>query len=116
MKFYWLLLGILSVWRLTTLIGLEDGPWDVFSALRKSAGTGFLGRGLGCFYCLSLWIAIPFGLLIGETWFERILLWLACSAGAIILYRLTEMNYTVAPAMYVEDEEDENALLRTTKE
>src|SRR4030095_5185489 len=106
MKFYWLVLGILAVFRITSLVGLEDGPWDVFAKLRGSAGDGVLGKGLGCFYCLRLWVAVPFGLMIGETWTEDLLLWLASSAGAIVLHRLTQPANDESPALYFEDKEN----------
>lgn len=110
MRFYWLALGILSVWRITHLLQAEDGPWNLLVRFRQLVGAGFLGNLLDCFYCLSLWLAIPFAYAIGETWIERGLLWLALSAGAIILERLTSPRETL-PAYYVEDEE-KNALLR----
>src|SRR5829696_3498826 len=116
MKFYWLLLGILGVWRVTSLVGTEDGPFDIFAEWRKAAGNGFLAKALSCFYCLSLWVAVPFGLLIGETWTERFVLWLALSAGAILLHRLTQAADAESPAVYFEDKENENAVLRTTED
>ena len=106
MNFYWLVLGILAVWRITSLVGSEDGPWDLFANLRSSAGDGFFAKGLGCFYCLSLWVAIPFGLMIGETWTERLLLWLALSAGAIVVHRITQPADAESPALYFEDKEN----------
>jgi len=106
MKFYWLVLGILSVWRITSLIGSEDGPWDVFAKLRTSVGDGFFAKGLACFYCLSLWVALPFGLILGESWTERLLLWLALSAGAIVIQRVTRSADAEAPALYFEDKEN----------
>ena len=106
MKFYWLVIGILSVWRITSLVGSEDGPWDIFRTIRSSAGDGFLAKGLECFYCLSLWVAFPFGLLIGETWSESLLLWLALSGGAIMLHRLTQAADDESPAVYFEDKEN----------
>ena len=36
MKFYWLLLGLLTVWRLTHLVNAKDGPWGVVMRLRRS--------------------------------------------------------------------------------
>jgi hypothetical protein len=89
MRFYLLVLGILAVWRLTHLLVAEDGPWDAVVRLRGRAGAGFWGRLLDCFYCLSLWIAAPFALLVGVGWRERLLLWPALSAGAILLERIT---------------------------
>ena len=113
MDFYWLTLGILCVWRLTHLLQAEDGPADIFVRLRRVAGVGFWGRLLDCFYCLSVWIAVPFALLIGQNWKERLMLWLALSAGAILLERATDHGPASAPASYTEDdEEEEDGMLR----
>ena len=105
MPFYWLVLGILAVWRISHLLHAEDGPWDILVRLRRKAGSGFWGQLLDCFYCLSIWIAIPFALLIGASWAERLLLWPALSAGAILLERLISRNGGVPPAPYIEDQE-----------
>jgi len=84
---YHLVLGVLCVWRVTHLLQAEDGPWDVVVRLRQAAGNGWLGRLMDCFYCLSLWVAIPFACVIGQTAGEGILMWLAFSGGAILLER-----------------------------
>jgi len=88
-EFYRLLLGVLVVWRVTHLLFGEDGPWDVVIRLRRRAGAGVVGRLLDCFLCLSLWIAAPLAMLLGGGWTERLLLWPALSAGAILLERVT---------------------------
>lgn len=105
MTFYWLLLGTLCVWRITHLLSAEDGPWDVVVHVRRRAGTGFWGRLLDCFYCLSLWVAVPFAFFLGDSPSERLLLWPALSAGAILLERLTNPEQGTPPAPYLEDEE-----------
>jgi hypothetical protein len=92
--FYRLVLGVLVVWRVTHLLFAEDGPWDVVVRLRRPAGAGFWGKSLDCFFCLSLWIAAPLALLLGGGWTERLLLWPALSAGAILL----ELTETRRPA------------------
>ena len=112
MRFYKLLLGILSVWRITHLLNAEDGPWDVVVRLRRRAGEGFWGELLDCFYCLSVWIAAPFAVLLGQKLGERILLWPALSAGAILLERITDGRYSESPAPFVEESEDEYVMLR----
>lgn len=112
MPFYRFLLGILSVWRITHLLQAENGPWDVVVRLRHGAGEGFWGQLLDCFYCLSVWIAAPLSFWLGSTFCERILLWPALSAGAILLERVTNPEYGEAPAPFVEDSEDEHAMLR----
>jgi len=70
------ILSILAVWRITHLLGKEDGPFDIVFLLRKKAGAGFFGNLLDCFYCLSIWIALPLGIWLGQTWIEKILMWL----------------------------------------
>ena len=111
MRFYWLIIGTLSVWRVTHLLAAEDGPWQVMVRLRRQAGEGFFAELLDCFYCLSIWIAAPVAWLIGEGWRERMLLWLALSAGAILLERATRASELV-PARYIEDVEDDDGMLR----
>ena len=117
MKIYELALATLCVWRITHLLQAEDGPWDLVVHLRRAAGEGFFGKLLDCFYCLSLWISIPFAYGFGESWRERLLLWPALSAIAIFLERLTAPRTAPPPALYIEDQEvppcpavDSNAL------
>jgi hypothetical protein len=93
--FYQLVVGVLVVWRITHLLFAEDGPWDVVIRLRRQAGAGFWGKLLDCFNCSSLWIAAPFALLLGSGWTERLLLWPALSAGAILLERVTSRDGTL---------------------
>src|SRR5260370_41040040 len=103
MKFYWLILGTLAVWRLTYLLQAEDGPWDVVVRLRLAAGNGFWGKLMDCFYCLSLWISAPVAWWIGETWWERIILWLSFLAGASILERATNPEPNAPAYFFVEE-------------
>ena len=111
MRLYWLTLGTLTVWRITHLLNAEDGPWDVMVRLRRRAGNGFVGELMDCFYCLSLWISAPLAYFIGEGWKERLLLWPAMSAGAILLEKLSHRKddaQVPPPAIYFEDPEEEN--------
>jgi len=113
MRFYWLVVGTLCVWRITHLLNAEDGPWNFVVWMRRKAGGGFWGRLLDCFYCLSLWVAAPFAVLIGEGVKERCFLWLAFSAGAILLERVTS-NQPALPT-YFEHGEQDDVLLRESK-
>jgi hypothetical protein len=70
----YLFLLILVVWRLTHLLWVEDGPWDIFARIRRAAGRRFVGRLLDCFYCLSLWLALPIAWIAGTGWYDRLLL------------------------------------------
>ena len=44
MKFYWLTLGVLAVWRVTHFLQAEDGPGAMVVRFRRTAGDGFWGR------------------------------------------------------------------------
>lgn len=79
----------LVIWRMTHLLANEDGPWDLVFKLRKQLGQGLLGSLLDCFYCLSIWIALPFALWKGNGAQEKLLLWFALSASACLLERIT---------------------------
>lgn len=87
------IVGSLAVWRLTHLLHAEAGPGQLLERLRVGAGVGLLGQVLGCFYCLSLWVAAPIALLIAEVWRDQLLLWLALSACAILLERVSNVPF-----------------------
>lgn len=113
MHFYWFLLGLLAVWRVTHLLSEEDGPWQIVVRLRVAVGNGFWGGLLDCFNCMSLWIAAPFALGTGATPGESFCLWLAFSGGAIVLQRLTAQ---VAPMpAFFKDGDHDNVMLRESE-
>jgi len=116
-RFYWFTLSVLCVWRITHLLQAEDGPADLLLRLRRLAGTGFFGKLLDCFYCLSLWVGAPIAMFVPETRLERLLWWPALSAGAILLERWTAPRSEHARALYFEDkfedQENPDVMLRT---
>jgi hypothetical protein len=83
-----LLAGVLATWRIMHLVVQEDGPWNLVAHLRRLAGAGPLGRMMDCFYCASLWAALPLALALDGGWGTRIVAWLAWSGGAMLLQRL----------------------------
>lgn len=105
-------LGVLGTWRITHLFIVEDGPAGILSRLRKVAATSFLHGVFDCFYCLSLWVAVPFGFLLGQTASDRLLLWLALSGAAILLENLSTRLGRGAPAVYFEEGQKNDELLR----
>jgi hypothetical protein len=82
-------IAVLATWRLCHLLAEEDGPWDMIFRIRKQLGQGFFGSLLDCFYCLSIWIAIPFAIWMTDNWKNGIIYWLAISGGACVLYKAT---------------------------
>jgi hypothetical protein len=85
-----LLVSGLAVWRITHLLAEEDGPWDVVVSLRQRIQSAWLGRMLDCFYCLSVWVTIPFAVWTANGWLESVILWPAISGAAILLERVTD--------------------------
>jgi len=104
-------LGALATWRITHLFLVEDGPWQIFARIRRSVRSDFFRSLLGCFYCLSLWVAVPFALLLGKTVLDRFLLWPALSGAAILFENLSSRLGTATPA-YFEEGENNDELLR----
>ena len=100
---FYFVLSILAVWRITHLLGKEDGPFNIIFLIRKKAGAGFFGSLLDCFYCLSVWIALPFAIWLGTTWWEKILMWLALSGAACLLEQSTTKNNSDNTPTYHED-------------
>jgi len=86
-------IGALCVWRLTHLLHAEEGPWHIFASLRKHAGDRFWGQVLACFYCLSLWIAMPVALLIDLRLPRLLVIWLTLSGAACLLEQATTRNH-----------------------
>jgi hypothetical protein len=110
MHIYFLILGVLGVWRVTHLLCEEAGPAQIFSRLRQLSGRGFWGQLLQCFYCMSVWVAAPFALLLEQTWKQRALLWLALSGAAILLERFSTSQSQIPQGFYVEEMEKEHVL------
>lgn len=76
-------LAALAVYRISRMITDEEGPFMVFSRIRGIAQpTTWVGRGLECIMCVSVWIALPIALYIGGDW---LLTWPALSAVTVIL-------------------------------
>jgi hypothetical protein len=96
-------LGILGVWRISHLLHAENGPGDVVVKLRRALGNSVAGRAMDCFDCLSMWVALPFALVVGDGWREIVLAWPALSAAAMVLNRAVLRLRPPAVASYVED-------------
>ncbi len=82
------LLAALATWRLTHLLALEDGPFDLVLRLRRSLGPA--GAVLDCFYCLSLWVAAPLALVIARDPAGWCGAWVALSGAACLAQRATQ--------------------------
>jgi hypothetical protein len=91
-----LVVGALATWRITHLLVEEDGPGDAVLRARRAAGAGVIGRAMDCFYCSSIWVALPFALGLTRTRgghrFETVATWLAMSGAACVLEQATQSD------------------------
>jgi hypothetical protein len=86
----------LATWRVTHLLALEDGPFDLLVRLRRALGRA--GGVLDCFYCLSIWIAAPLALFVTGKAMLWLGVWPALSAVACIIHRASEPSLVMPPA------------------
>lgn len=78
--------ALLGVYRLSHMIAMEDGPFDVFAAARDAIGqASWVGRGLHCVLCISFWLALPFAWAIAPG--ALVLVWLGLAGGCLVLHR-----------------------------
>ena len=88
-------LATLATWRVTHLLVAEDGPADVVVRLRRRAGSSWAGDLLDCFYCLSVWVAVPFTVgLAGRRRVDPVAC-LAVSGAACLLEQATRRTGTL---------------------
>jgi len=106
-----LLLAVLAVWRITHLITKEDGPWRAFERWRQIVP----GRLFACFYCLSVWVALPFVWFTGGSLVEKFVTWWALSGAATLLERITEEPFELEIREEDAQEEPQHELLRTER-
>jgi len=91
-----ILVATLAVWRASHLLVAEDGPWDLLVRLRWVAEAIGLGRVAHCWDCASVWVAVPFALIVTTRWRELVLLVPALSGAAILLERVTNRDEAAA--------------------
>ena len=91
------MISALAVWRLSHLLAAEDGPWDVIARIRRALGTTKLGKLMDCFYCISVWISIPFAFFIADWMLDRFIVWLALSGAASLANKFTPETVVFEP-------------------
>jgi hypothetical protein len=87
------LILVIVVWRITHLLSMEDGPFDLVFKTRKRLGNSFFGKLMDCFYCLSIWIGLLAAFYAGKTAIDIILLCLYYSGASILLEKATNKNF-----------------------
>ncbi|HWG21052.1 MAG TPA: DUF1360 domain-containing protein [Terracidiphilus sp.] len=78
-------MAALATWRVTHLLVREDGPADAIARTREWLGESRLGALMDCFYCTSMWVAIPFAFFVAKKPVGRVTAWLALSGIACLI-------------------------------
>lgn len=96
------LLCCLAVWRVSSLLVNEVGPFEIFARFRYAIGvrTGeyliCYGKGIAgafcCIWCISVWVAafaaVALALWRGDSLFQLVIDWFAFSAGTIFVHKV----------------------------
>lgn len=90
MKDLRILAAALAVWRITHMFENENGAFDFIKRRRVWLRRALLASLAEFFYCLSLWLAVPFAFLLAASWLDRVMLWPSLSGAAVILNHLVE--------------------------
>lgn len=94
----------LATWRLAHLLHAEDGPWRCVARLRQALNARQFGV-LECFFCASVWTALPTALLVSTRRRQFLIAWPALSAAAVLIERATFPGTFLDVPEFSEDEE-----------
>ena len=83
----WLIISVLAVWRLTSLICFDSGPFDVMSKIRLVFCRIGLGKLIECFHCAAVWISVVVTVLVYEVSIATVVLAVAVAGGSSIIER-----------------------------
>jgi hypothetical protein len=83
--------SVIACWRIVLLITTEYGPFDFLKRLRTFANKhNWKWIDLDCPYCMSVWVAMPFGLYLANDFWEFIIFWFGVAGGAILIHLIHE--------------------------
>lgn len=86
-----LLILSLAAWRVASMLHSEKGPFAVFERFRLwTYQYEFAGELIRCFYCLSVWVAMPFAIAYAHNFLQWFVNTLAISAAVISINAVIE--------------------------
>ena len=83
----WLVIATLCVWRITSFICYEAGPFSILVTFRKVMYKLRMGSLVECFHCTGFWIAVVVALFIFEPGIFLIFEIIAIAGAASIIER-----------------------------
>jgi hypothetical protein len=100
------LIAALTVWRITHLVVLEDGPGNVLLHMRRLLKRSPARKLADCFYCMSLWVAMPLALWLSTRLLLWLIVWIALSGAACLLERIGQPPVIIQPLPDAETKKD----------
>lgn len=93
-----LVVATFAVYRVSRMVALEEGPFEIFLNARGWAYNKFeqvwVRRGLTCPLCISFYVALPAAVIIyffnHLEWYAILWLWFGLSGSASFLYKLEQ--------------------------
>ena len=88
MVYFTFLVAALATYRISFMIGQEDGPFDLFSRLRGKVGQReWYGRGMHCTLCISFWLSLLAACFISPSWIMVIPYGLGIAGAVLVAHR-----------------------------
>jgi len=81
------IIAVLAVWRVSIIITADEGPFGMFEAIRGRIDpnqTSWLGRGVRCVGCVSVWVSLLAALILHSSLIE----WFGLAGGALLVHRI----------------------------
>jgi len=101
---FWLVVSILTVWRLSTLLCYEAGPFNLLIKLRQALYRVRLGGLIDCFHCTAFWISIFVTIALYKFSSAVLFLAPATAGGASIIEKA--LSYFITTNKETENEND----------
>ena len=87
-QWLWLMIAILAVWRLTSFICFDAGPFSIMTKTRILLYKLKLGKLIDCFHCAAVWVSIVITLCVYSFSAAIVFLVFAIAGGASIIEKL----------------------------
>lgn len=91
-NWFWLVIAILVVWRLTTLICYEAGPFNIMTKFRLLLYRIKLGSLIECFHCAAMWASLFVTIALYKTNITLPFMVLAVAGGTSIIERIISLT------------------------
>lgn len=87
-QWLWLMISVLAVWRLTSFICFDAGPFAIMTKIRILLYKLKLEKLIDCFHCTAVWVSIAVTICVYSFSLAILFLIFAIAGGASIIEKL----------------------------